>query len=141
MVKFFELKSHQTKDGQGKENGFILPLWKDSDAMEKIQPRYVYFTTCDPGTDKGPYLHEKRRGLLCVIEGKILFVYKDGDVFKEKLIDSDKNPTLIDIPSRTPYLIRNQFNNTAKLINICDYPWISGDTETVTPNFGDYFDK
>lgn len=141
MVKFYSLAAHETRDSSGRKNGFILPLWKDYDEIEEIAPRYIYFTTCEPGFDKGPYFHTKRRGLITLLEGRILFIYKEHGVYRERLIDAEKAYTLIDIPAKTPYLIRNNSQKTAKLINICDYPWKKGDDETIVPDFGDYLEK
>lgn len=138
-----EIKAHPlnriktTNKNSGKPNGILMPLWKDYDPIDSMTPRFVYYTTCLAGEDKGPYFHTKRRTLLNLVEGKIVFVYRENNLFKEIVVDSD-NPSLLDVPAGIGYLIRNPHSKEAKIVNICDYPWREGDNETQTPDFSDY---
>jgi hypothetical protein len=67
----------ETKDPQGKPNGWLLPLWH-VDQGPKIDQ--VYLTTVLPGCQKGPHLHMKRRGLFTCIRGSVLAVWRiDGE--------------------------------------------------------------
>src|SRR3989344_9215398 len=122
-------------------NGMLVPLWKDYDPIEKLVPKYVYYTTCSPGEDKGPYLHKKRRTLLALIEGKIAFVYRDGEKFSEIVLASDEDIPMLDVPSGVGYLIRNTHNDVARIINICDHPWRENDNETESPDFKEYYGR
>ena len=111
----------------------MIPLWKDYDLVQKMRVRFVYYSTCAPKTEKGPYLHKKRRGLLTLLEGKAIFVYKVGKKFKETKLDASKKITMLDIPKGIGYLIKNPYSAEAKFINICDYPWKPNENETVVP--------
>ena len=130
-----------TSKKTGNANGILVPFWKDYDAIEKLLPRYVYYTTCLPGEDKGPYLHKKRRTLVALVEGRILFVHKDGGKFFEIDLNADESTTVLDVPCKTGYLIRNKSGAIARLINICDYPWLEGDNETESPDFKEYYGR
>lgn len=139
-VKRYRVASIPTLNKKtGNINGMLVPLWKDYDPIEKLVPRYVYYTTCNPGEDKGPYLHKNRRTLLALVEGKAVFVYKDGKKFSEIVLNADENITMLDVPRGMGYLIRNTHDSIARLINICDYPWREGDDETESPNFKEYY--
>ena len=116
-------------------SGLLAPLWKDYDPIPKIKPRYIYYTTCAAGATKGPYLHEKRRGLLALIEGKAVFIYKTQRSFSKLYLDASKEVAMLDIPKKTAYLIKNPYKKESKFINICDYPWKKNDNETKTPNW------
>ena len=138
--KSYSVSRIKTTDKKsGKYNGIMMPLWKDYDPVAPISPRYVYYTTCLAGENKGPYLHTKRRTLLNLVEGKIILAYQENDNFKEIIIDSENNPLLFDIPAGIGYFIRNIYQTEAKMVNICDYPWREGDNETETPDFSAYF--
>lgn len=138
-VRSYSLKRIKTVNkSSGKDNGIMMPLWKDYDAIDLITPRFIYYTTCLAAEDKGPYLHTKRRTLLSLVEGKIIFVYLDKNVFKDVMVDAGKDSMLFDIPAGIGYLIRNPYSAEAKMVNICDYPWREGDNETVIPDFSDY---
>ena len=139
MIEVYDLEVFRTSSSKSKvDNGLISPLWKDYDDPNNLAPRYVYYTTCSPKSIKGPYKHTKRAGLLCFISGKIIFVYKENNKFKEVEINTSKTPKKIYIPNNTEYVIINIGNNDAVAVNICNYPWIKDDNETITPNFSDY---
>ena len=116
----------------------MIPLWKDRDVRPAMKPRYVYFFTCAPRAHKGPYLHKKRRGLLFLLEGKLIFVYMTGKKFKEIKLDAREGAVMLDIPRGTGYLIKNPYRREARCINICDYPWKPNEHETITPDFTSY---
>jgi len=120
-------------------NGMMCPLWKDYDEV-KIVPRMVYAISILPRTVKGPYCHTKRRGLLCLIQGKAVFVYKspEEDQFHVKEMDSKESLMMIEIPKNLEYAIIGLGAQESLFVNICDYPFIPGDNETTIPNFGGY---
>lgn len=135
MLSVINLERFQTKNGN-KLSGEITPLWKDY--AIPMTARYVYFTTIFPNTSKGAYQHTKRRGLLCVVSGKLKFIYKKNNKYLEIDIDGDRRPKMIDIPSNTQYLIKGMGEKPSLIINICDYAWREGDNETLKPDFSDY---
>jgi len=139
------LRRHETRQKiiEDRPNGFMLPLWNDSEDFP-FDTRFIYATTCNPFTVKGPYCHTKRSGLLCVIFGKIVYVHKKpGEhFFQEEEIDADTNPVRFLIPVGEEYCFIGLGDKEALLINICDYPWKAGDNETLIPDFSEYhFEK
>ena len=140
LVKSYRVARISTLNKKtGNINGMLVPLWKDYDPIERIVPKYIYYTTCSQGEDKGPYLHKKRRTLIALVEGRIIFVYKDGEKFSEIALTSDENITMLDVPSGVGYLIRNTSDDVARLVNICDHPWRENDNETESPDFNEYY--
>lgn len=129
-------KIHTREKENGRENGFMIPLWKDYDDMPPIVPRFVYMMTCAPQSTKGPYLHTKRRGLLTLIEGSASVVYQEGGEFHEVILEATDHAKMLDIPTNVGYLVRNlSLDHQAVFVNICDYPWKKDDNETITPDF------
>lgn len=141
-MKIYHIKKIVTREAaSGKKNGILIPIWKDTDPIEKIHPRYIYFLTCGAGRMKGPYLHTKRRGLLTLIEGRALLVFMHNGNFVEQRMDATKHAIVADIPAQESYCIMNPFKKEARFVNICNYPWKKGDTETTIPDFSEYFKK
>lgn len=139
MITIKEIEKIKTAGSNNQINGIFIPLWKDYDHQPALQPRFVYFTSCLPHCRKGPYLHTKRRGLLTLIEGKIIFVYQNKNNFEKIPLTAQEKAVLIDIPAQVGYLLDNPYNEEAKLINICDHPWRADNQETIIPDFKNYF--
>jgi len=88
-----DLEQHNTKCRITKvDSGIMIPLWKDYDSDKIKNAKFVYFTTCKPGTTKGPYTHLRRSALLSVLQGKIVYVYKESNQYKEVEINADEKP-------------------------------------------------
>lgn len=139
LIKKYKINKIETRDKISlKKNGFMIPIWKDYDKIEQIKPRYVYYLTCAPQSIKGPYLHKKRRGLLTLLEGRIVLAYKSGNKFNEVHMEAGDEAMMADIPKMVGYLIQNPYKKEARLLNICDYPWKKDDNETITPDFSGY---
>jgi mannose-6-phosphate isomerase-like protein (cupin superfamily) len=63
----------ETKDAQGRPNGWLLPIWHKDDGPRVDQ---VYLTAVAPGSRKGPHLHLKRSGLFACIRGTAMLVIR-----------------------------------------------------------------
>ena len=141
MVQIKKIKSYPaySKILPKQLNGVMSPLWNENDESGII-PKMVYVTTVLAGTTKGPYCHTKRRGCLFLISGKIIFLYKfPGEIqFHEEEVDSNENLMMIEVPKNLEYAIIGLGTQDALLVNICDYPFIAGDNETIIPDFGGY---
>jgi hypothetical protein len=139
----YKLAKIITRDKRsGVKSGSLIPLWKDYDPGRKLKPRYIYYLACSPKRLKGPYLHTRRRGLLTLIGGGATLVYRTKTGFQELRLRADgPEVPMIDIPSGVEYLILNPYKVEARFINICDYPWRKGDSETIIPDFHAYFKK
>lgn len=140
-IKPKDLETHPTRcNFKNIINGRIIPLWKDYE-FPAMKLKFVYYTTGAPGTTKGPYMHTKRNGLVSVIQGKVILVYKEtlkDKAYQELTIDADKKPQSIYIPKNTPHCFINIGQKELVLVNICDYAWKPGDNEDQKPDFSDY---
>lgn len=89
-----------TKDGDGKENGFLIPVYNIHEGFVDAlhEPRQVYLTVCKPGTQKGPHLHLKRWGYFTCIKGNIKIVAKIDDCYVVEFSGEDYDFRTIDIP-------------------------------------------
>lgn len=61
----------ETKDTEGRLNGYILTCWNANDNPE-LRPDQVYVTAIAPHSRKGPHKHLRRRGLFVCLTGKVL---------------------------------------------------------------------
>lgn len=73
-----------TKDHNGNQNGWLIPVWNSLGSDYK--PAQVYVTAVLPGMRKGPHLHRRRTGCFCCISGNCDIVCRneDGVYFRYK---------------------------------------------------------
>jgi len=110
------VKKVPTIDLTGKENGFLIELFKDGDKT------VAYLTCAKPGAFKGYHLHKVRAARYICIKGKmkiILYVNKK----REEYILSADEPKRLFIPSNIPTGLENIGSEDAWLINYPDPPY------------------
>lgn len=114
----------ETKDAQGKPNGFLLPLWH-VDQGRKIDQ--VYLTTILPGCQKGPHLHMKRSGLFTCIRGRVTVVRRApcGHYHRCELKQGDS----IGVDPGIATALYNTGSEEAWLLNMPSPPWRADDTD------------
>lgn len=61
----------ETKDSEGKPNGYLIPIWSALERPE-LRPEQVYLTAIAPRSRKGPHLHNVRRGVFSVLSGRVI---------------------------------------------------------------------
>jgi|SRR3989338_10466158 len=106
-------KKIKTFDIHGKENGYLVELFKEG------KKTIAYLTITKPGCFKGFHLHKVRAARYACIKGKIkIILFKDGK-FEEYILDS-KEPKRLFIPKQIPTGIENIGKEDAFLINYPD---------------------
>ncbi len=109
-VKVEPAKKVLTYDLSGKENGFLIELFKDGEKT------IAYLTCATPGAFKGYHLHRVRAARYVCIKGKMkIILYVNGK--REEHILSANNPTRLYIPKNVPTGLENIGSEDAWLIN------------------------
>lgn len=107
----------ETKDANGKPNGFLIPIWHVDQGLKIEQ---VYLTTVAPFTQKGPHLHLRRRGLFTCIRGNVMVVWRfDGKYRESELTVGDR----LEIQPGIPAAFYNLNSEEAYLLNMPSPPW------------------
>ena len=139
MPKIFELESIETKDGE------LVPLYRDWDAWhENYKPQMAYVTTLRPLVEKGPILHERRRGFMMAYSGNVVVeCLVNGKIESYCLNDGKKQRKVLVIPANVPNKIRNlSEDKEAIIINLPDRAWRPDDEDTIKfDSWDDYKNK
>lgn len=114
-----DAKKVTTFDLKGKENGFLIELYKDKDKT------IAYLTCAAPGTFKGYHLHRVRNTRYVCIKGKMkIILYKPGDPkSREEYITDAQTPKRLFIPKNVATGLQNIGDEEAWLINYPDPPY------------------
>lgn len=144
MIKTLKLTKHQTKDFDGSNNGFVLPIFNIHDQFfkdNKHNPKQFYLTTVDPLKTKGPHKHFIRQGCFCCISGNIKVVIKVDGKYEELFSGIDHEYQLIIIPRGIPALLINESSHMeAMVINMPDPSWTPDMEDEHTEDFSDYYE-
>ncbi len=109
-------KKVTTFDLDGKENGFLIELFKDGDKTT------AYLTCAKPGAFKGYHLHRVRAARYVCVKGKMkIIVYVAGK--REEYILDGSTPSRLFIPKNVPTGLENISSEDAWLINYPDPPY------------------
>lgn len=107
-------KKVPTYDLSGKENGFLMELYKDGDKT------VAYLTVATPGAFKGYHLHNVRAARYVCIKGTMkIILYVHGKREEHTLNVGDR----LFIPKNTPTGLENIGSEEAWLINYPDPPY------------------
>lgn len=102
-----------TYDLNGKENGFLIELFKEGDKTT------VYLSCAKPGAFKGYHLHKVRAARYVCVKGKMkIILYIDGK--REEHILSAENNKRLYIPPNVPTGLENIGTEEGWLINFPD---------------------
>ena len=119
-LKLEPAKKVITYDASGKENGWLMELYKDKQTGEKTE---AYLTSALPGAFKGYHLHRVRAARYVAIKGKMkitCYEQKDGKwVPTEFILEAGKTERLL-IPKNVATGLENIGNQEAWLINYPD---------------------
>ncbi len=116
-LKIEAAKKVKTSDHQGRENGWLMELYKDG---EKTQS---YLTAALPGAFKGYHLHRVRAARYVAVKGKmkiICYEFKDGKWAPKEFILSADNPQRLFIPKNIATGLENIGDEEAWLVNYPD---------------------
>jgi len=106
-------KKVTTFDLEGKENGFLIELFKDGEKTT------AYLTCAKPGAFKGYHLHRVRAARYVCVKGKMrIIVYVNGK--REEYILDGAAPSRLFIPKNVPTGLENIGQEDAWLINYPD---------------------
>lgn len=120
MVRSESAKKIVTKDHHGKENGFLIELFKDGDKT------VVYLSVALPGAFKGYHLHRVRAARYVCLKGKmriITYERQQGQWVRSEHILEAKNPSRLFIPKNVATGLQNIGNEESWLINYPDPPY------------------
>jgi len=113
-------KKVKTFDHQGRENGWLMELYKDKETGQKTE---AYLTAALPGAFKGYHLHRIRAARYVAVKGKmkiICYENKDGKWQSTEFILSADNPQRLFIPKNVATGLENIGTEEAWLINYPD---------------------
>src|SRR5204863_7014800 len=115
----------QTKDSQGKPNGYLIPIYNVHDGFlpETRTPQQVYMTVIAEGTAKCPHLHFIRTGFFTCIKGNVKIVANTQTGFEEYLSGENHQYRSIEVPAGTPALIINLGEGPAYVLNMPHPAW------------------
>lgn len=118
-LKLEPAKRVLTKDHDGKENGWLMELYKGDDG----QKTEAYLTAALPGAFKGYHLHRVRAARYVAVKGKmkiICYEQKNGKWVASEFILSADNPQRLFIPKNVATGLHNIGEEEAWLINYPD---------------------
>lgn len=110
-------KKVKTFDHSGKENGWLMELYKDGEKTD------AYLTAAFPGAFKGYHLHRVRAARYVAVKGKmkiICYEQTDGKWVPTEFILSADNPQRLFIPKNIATGLENVGDEEAWLINYPD---------------------
>lgn len=108
----------QTFDLQGKENGFLIEMFKDG------KKTTVYLSATAPGGFKGYHLHRVRAARYICLKGRMrIILWKPGTKSKEEYILDASKPSRLHIPAQIATGLQNIGDGEAWLVNWPDPPY------------------
>jgi len=113
-------KKVTTKDHQGKENGWLMELYKDKQTGKKTE---AYLTAALPGAFKGYHLHRIRAARYVAVKGKMkitCYKFRQGKWLPTEFILSADNPQRLFISKNVATGLENIGTEEAWLINYPD---------------------
>lgn len=117
MVTQESAKKVATKDHEGRDNGFLIEMFKDGDKT------VVYLSAALPGAFKGYHLHRVRAARYVCLKGKMrIITYERQDnswVRSEHVLDASE-PSRLFIPKDTATGLENIGEEEGWLVNYPD---------------------
>ncbi len=115
-----DAKKVKTHDAQGKENGWLMELYKDQETQAKTE---AYLTAALPGAFKGYHLHRVRAARYVALKGKMkitTYEQQDGKWVKSETVLEAGIPKRMFIPKNVATGLENIGTEEAWLINYPD---------------------
>ena len=115
-----DTKLVKTFDPEGKENGWLMELFKDKETGQRTE---AYLTAALPGAFKGYHLHRVRAARYVALKGKmkiICYEHKDGKWAPTEFILEAGKPQRLLIPKNVATGLLNIGHEEAWLINYPD---------------------
>jgi dTDP-4-dehydrorhamnose 3,5-epimerase-like enzyme len=129
-----------TKDEEGQENGFLVPIYNVHDKVfpKGEEPQQVYLTSVKPATVKGPHLHFVRRGYFTCIKGNVRVVLKVEGKYQEYFSGEDHDYNSIEVPTGVPAAVQCLGEEEALMLNMPYPAWTPSQNDEHTDDFGDF---
>ena len=125
-VEIKKLKKIITYDLHKKENGWLIDVLRDSDAIKKDSNKFsqIYVTTAYPGMVKGFHWHKKKVDLFCVIAGTAKLILIDDrensptkGTLNEFVMGEEGEYVVVRVPPYVKHAFKNVGKNIAYIIN------------------------
>jgi dTDP-4-dehydrorhamnose 3,5-epimerase-like enzyme len=110
-------KKVRTFDHAGKENGWLMELFKDAETGVKTE---VYLTAAFPGAFKGYHLHRVREARYVCLKGKMritTFMHDGSEWVRSESILDEKEPRRMYIPKNVATGLENIGEGESWLVN------------------------
>lgn len=129
-----------TKDGEGKPNGFLVPIYNIHDGFfpPGEEPKQVYLTVIGPHQVKGPHLHYIRTGCFTCIKGNARFVLKTEAGYEEVYSGEDHDYRTVIVPTGVPAALQNLGDDEAYVLNMPSPAWTPTMNDEHTADFSDF---
>ncbi|MBU3542207.1 cupin domain-containing protein [Polynucleobacter sp. MWH-Loch1C5] len=130
----------QTKNSQGKVNGFLVPLYNIHDGFfpSGKEPQQVYLTVIAPGEIKGPHLHFIRTGCFTCIKGNARFVLKIDEGYQVVMSGEDHEYRSVIVPTGVPAALQNLGKEDAYVLNMPQPAWTPDMNDEHSADFSDF---
>ncbi|MCP5482110.1 MAG: WxcM-like domain-containing protein [Spirochaetales bacterium] len=140
MIRTKKTPRIATKNAQGRENGFLLPIANvhEGFVQDAQWPKQVYCTVANPGEIKGPHLHKKRWGLFTCIRGNIKIVVRIDGKYEEYYSGEDHEFQTVQVPAGIPAALVNIGQVEAYILNMPSPAWRAEDQDDWDVTFDDY---
>ena len=119
-----------TKDANGKENGWVLPIWNCREV--EYRPDQVYLTAIAPGCSKGPHLHKIRTGYFACVSGRVHAILRRGDQYETYRLGLYNAHEPLRVPPGVACELRNVGAEEAILINMPSPSWSADEPDEWT---------
>ena len=129
-----------TKNHDGTENGFLVPIYNIHDAFpnQSQRPEQVYMTVAKPGEIKGPHLHKIRWGLFTCVKGNVKIVCKTVDGYEEHFSGEDYDYASVQVPAGIPNVLVNIGHEDCYILNMPSPAWTADMNDDFDVTFDDY---
>jgi len=129
-----------TKDSNGMENGYLVPIYN---VQEKFcdkgkEPQQVYLTAIKPYTIKGPHLHYIRTGFFTCIKGNARFVLKTEKGYEEVYSGENFDYQSVIVPTGISAALQNIGLEDALVLNFPSPAWTPSMNDEYTDEFTDF---
>lgn len=139
-IKIKENQKIITKDSNGVENGYLVPLYNVNDGFIKKgkEPEQVYLTVILPGKIKGPHLHYIRTGCFTCIRGNARFILKNKEGYTTIYSGEDHDYKTVIVPTGVPAALQNLGTEDALILNMPNPAWTPDMNDEYSTEFKDF---
>lgn len=116
-----------TKDQDGNENGWLVPLWNVRET--DYRPDQVYLTVVYPHATKGPHLHKIRTGYFSCISGNVLITTRQDGIYETHRLGLYNAHQPLRVPPGVALEIRNLMDVPAMILNMPSPSWAADEPD------------